>query len=317
MKNIYVLGGATVDIMARSEKSIIAGDSNPGQVRYSFGGVAHNIASNLALYGCRVNFITALSEDGFGRQILESCQEMGLNMEYCQLFSDRGSAVYVAVVDPEGEMNVAVADMDLLSHLDTEKLIPVFEKVQKDDIVVVDTNFTCRQIASLIANITGKIYADPISTSKAVKIRPFLDRLEFLKPNLMEAEVISGMKVEGENDYYPLLKWFIDRGVKTIAISMASSGVIASDGNSYLHIGNIPSEIVNTTGAGDAFMAGYIYGRYNDEDFENCIRYALAGASLAMESYHTVNPLLDPRKLRERYDRVCREAERELLKERL
>ena len=69
MKKIYVVGGANVDVLARSFNEIVPADSNPGHVSYSFGGVAHNIACNLAKMGCYVDFVTALSNDAFGKQV--------------------------------------------------------------------------------------------------------------------------------------------------------------------------------------------------------------------------------------------------------
>ena len=73
MSKIYVIGGANVDISARSFNQIVDYDSNPGKVSYSFGGVAHNIARNLSNIGCKVDYITAFSNDHFGRQLVNQC----------------------------------------------------------------------------------------------------------------------------------------------------------------------------------------------------------------------------------------------------
>ncbi len=313
MRKIYILGGATVDISAQSYGELIPGDSNPGRVRYSFGGVGHNIAANLALAGCPVSFITAFSDDAFGRQIRESCQALGMDLSLSQLIEGVPSSVYAAVVDPRGEMNIAVADMELLSHFKVAKLTEVFASLKKDDLAVIDTNFTEEQIAGLIGVLHCRIYADPISTTKAHKIVPFLSRLEYFKPNLLEAEAISGLKCRGESDYQPLLKWFRDRGVRHIVISMAEKGLIAADEDGYYHIGNIANKIVNTTGAGDAFMAGYMYGQYHGHGFVDCLRYSLAAAAIALESHQTVNLELDGDKLEKYYIRVRDESAVEVL----
>ena len=125
MSKIYVIGGANVDISARSFNQIVEYDSNPGKVSYSFGGVAHNIARNLSNIGCEVNYITAFSNDNFGRQLVESMNSSNISIDHSQFFDGQTTSLYLAVVEPDGDMKVAIADMEILSHLDINRLEPV------------------------------------------------------------------------------------------------------------------------------------------------------------------------------------------------
>ena len=220
MSKIYVIGGANVDISARSFNQIVDYDSNPGKVSYSFGGVAHNIARNLSNIGCKVNYITAFSNDNFGRQLVESMRNSNISIENSQFFDDQTTSLYLAVVEPNGDMKVAIADMEILSHLDISKLEPVLKSLGKDDILVLDTNLTVEQIGQLINMADCHIFVDPISTAKAVKISGYLDKLDMLKPNRLEAEILSGLKLENVDDYLPVLDWFIEKGCRNIVISM-------------------------------------------------------------------------------------------------
>ena len=74
MREIWVIGGANVDVMAASFKPLVEHDSNPGTVSYSIGGVAHNVACNLARMGCPVHFITALADDLFSSAVMNDCR---------------------------------------------------------------------------------------------------------------------------------------------------------------------------------------------------------------------------------------------------
>ena len=308
MRKIYVVGGANVDILARSYAPIIPADSNPGHVSYSFGGVAHNIACNLAKLGCNVEFITAISEDNFGKQVQQHCIDSGIGITHCQHFKKYSTSLYLAIVQPDGDMNVAIADMEILSHLDLEKVTKVLMEADKDDIVVIDTNLTIDQIRILVQNCPCRIFADPISTTKAIKILPFLDKLYFLKPNHLEAETLSKMPCSTINGYVDNLCFFLDKGVKNIVISLGKDGIIASNGNEAYHVANVPMDILNTTGAGDSFMAGFIYGQYHGRTFLDSLYHAMAASYITLMSNETVNPLMSEKLLRTFHENVRENA---------
>jgi pseudouridine kinase len=314
MSKIYVIGGANVDISARSFNQIVDYDSNPGKVSYSFGGVAHNIARNLSNIGCEVNYITAFSNDNFGRQLVESMNGSNISIVHSQFFDDQTTSLYLAVVEPDGDMKVAIADMEILSHLDINRLEPVLRSLRKDDILVLDTNLTVEQIDKLIDMADCQIFVDPISTAKAVKISGYYDRIDMLKPNRLEAEILSGLKVKSEEDYLPVLNWFIKKGCKSIVISMGKDGLIGSNGREAYHLSNTKVEIVNTTGAGDAFMAGFVYRQHNGFSFLKSLKYALANSAIALISLDTVNSENSPELLNEYYEKVENESQVTVLK---
>ncbi len=308
MNRIYVIGGANVDISARSYEPLREYDSNPGKVSYSYGGVAHNIAANLAGYGLPVEYITAFSTDNWGHLLQNECVNRGISISASQIIPDEGTSLYLAVVQPDGEMKVAIADMEILSRLDIEALADVLGRLDQDDMLVLDTNLTRQQIGRIIELTHCRIYADPISIAKSSRIMPYLGRLEMLKPNNFEAEFISGQHLNSEEDYGKILKWFMKQGCSSIVISMGAKGVIAGKGEEAYHLSNASIEIVNTTGAGDAFMAGYIYGQYNRYDFLDCLRYALAGSAIAVRSPDTVSSEINEELLKYYYEKIRKES---------
>ena len=77
---IVVVGGANMDISGRPDAPLVAQDSNPGKVRLSPGGVARNIAHNLALLGEDVKLITAFGDDPHANQLAEGCRRLGIDV---------------------------------------------------------------------------------------------------------------------------------------------------------------------------------------------------------------------------------------------
>lgn len=308
MNRVYVIGGANVDISARSYQPLREYDSNPGKVSYSFGGVAHNIAANMAGYGLPVEYITAFSTDNWGDLLQDECINRGISIEHSQIIPEECTSLYLAVVEPDGEMKVAIADMEILSRLDIERLADVLSRLDHDDLLVIDTNLTEEQISRIIELAHCRIYADPISIAKSVRIMDHLDRLEMLKPNNYEAEIMSGLKLEEEKDYRKVLDWFIEHGSGSIVISMGARGVIGRKDEQAYHLSNADIEIVNTTGAGDAFMAGYIYGQYHQHSFLDSLRYALAASAIAIRSSDTVSSEISEELLQQFYEKIKKES---------
>ncbi|MBQ3376460.1 MAG: bifunctional hydroxymethylpyrimidine kinase/phosphomethylpyrimidine kinase [Erysipelotrichaceae bacterium] len=309
MNRVCVIGGANVDLSARSFEPIRDYDSNPGKVSYSFGGVAHNIAANMAGFGLPVEYITAFSTDSWGKLLKQECFDRGISIKHSQTVSDEGTSLYLAVVEPDGEMKVAIADMNILSRLDIDVLSPILEQLDQDDLLVLDTNLTQQQISQILSHVHCRVYVDPISIAKSTRICGFFDRLEMLKPNIFEAEYLSGKRIEEEKDCKKMLDWFIDRGIKSIVISMGSKGVMGRRGEEAYHLANADIEIVNTTGAGDAFMAGYIYGQYHGYDFLDSMRYALAASAIAIKSADTVSSEISEDLLKQYYKKIRKESE--------
>lgn len=301
MKQIWVIGGANVDIMAASFKPLIARDSNPGTVSCSIGGVAHNVACNLAKMGCPVHFITALSDDVFASMVERECLDSGIMMEHSQHISGYSTSMYLAIAQPDGDMAIAIADMDILSHLDVEAILPLLRNMNEDDLVFIDTNLTETQIRDIVTNCRGRIFCDPISTPKAGKILPYLQNIEALKPNLLEAQSMLESDTE---DPLELLKGFKKKGLDTVVISMGADGIIGYDRDGACHVSSLKTEVINTTGAGDACMAGFMYGQYQDRSFTDSVRLAVAAGTIAVNSLKTVSDDMNEDRLNEYCEKV-------------
>ena len=85
---------------------------------------------------------------------------------------------------------------------------------------------------------------------------------------------------------------FLEKGVRRVFITLGTEGVYYHDGTTSRHIPNPPVEVVNATGAGDAFVAGLVYGHMHGYDADRSARYAMATAILTLESKDTINPNL-------------------------
>jgi len=290
----YVMGGANVDIIGRSAAPLVAADSNPGRMSYSFGGVGRNIADNMVRMGSPVSFMTALATDFFGRQVEEACRGIGMDMTYSQRFDGCGMSTYMAIEGPDGDMALAINDMQILDCFDVGRAAKVLAGLGPDDVLVCETNFSRSQLETILQAASCPVYLDPISTVKAVKVAGLLDRLHMIKPNRLEAQALSGLPLQGPDDYVPMLDWFCGQGVDQVVISMGADGVIAAADGCRLAIRPPAVTVVNATGAGDAMLAGMVNAVRLGRGFKESIMMGLAAARIAVLAATTVAADMSP-----------------------
>ena len=295
-----VVGGVNVDIGGHSFGPLVAADSNPGRVSMSLGGVGRNIAHNVRLLGVDVRLLTAYGDDLNGERVAASCSALGIDMS-CALRVPGGStSTYLYLTDQEGEMALAVSDMEICNEITPAYLSANLQVLQNAQVVVADCNIPAESLQYLAENVTVPLFIDPVSTIKAEKLRPILSRIHTLKPNRLEAELLSGVKIEGREDVAKAADKLMAMGVHRLFISLGADGVLAAMGEEKLWLPNLPGNMVNTTGCGDAFTAALVWAYLEGKDLRSTALAGLAAGSIAMESEQTINPAMSAELLKSR-----------------
>ena len=295
-----VVGGVNMDIGGRPFAPLVAQDSNPGRVTMSLGGVGRNIAHNMALLGVDTRLVTAFGDDLYAQKIAASCGELGIDISQCLQVPGASTSTYLFLADQEGDMALAVSDMEIYQHMTPAFLQSRQNLLQNAQLIVVDTNIPAESLAWLAEHIRVPIFADPVSTAKAVKLQPILGKLHTLKPNRMEAELLSGVTITDEASLNRAADALLDTGLRRVFVSLGGDGVFAADHNGRAHLPCLPSEMVNTTGCGDAFMAAIAWAYLEGTDLEGTAQAGLAASSIAMEGAETINPAMSVELLRQR-----------------
>ena len=295
-----VIGGINVDIGGTSNAALVAEDSNPGIVRLSLGGVGRNIAHNLSLMGTEVQLLSAYGDDLYGQQVAASCSELGIDLSHALRLSDARTSTYLYINDANGDMALAVSDMSICDRITPAYLASNLYLLQNAQVVVVDTNIPAESLQWLADNVTVPIFCDPVSTIKAEKVRPILGKLHTLKPNKIEAELLSGIPIHTMEDMEKAAQALLDTGLRRVFISMGADGVYGATHTEHKHIPNRPVNLVNTTGCGDAFMAALVWAYLEGTSLEDTLKAGLAASSIAIETTETINPNMSAELMRQR-----------------
>ena len=290
---VFVIGAVNMDLSGTPSGELRMGDSNPGKITMSPGGVGRNIAENLRLLGRKVSLITIMGEDTYADVIREHCLNAGVDLQYSFTDPLGRTSAYLCINEQNGDLSAAVSDMTICDGLTPARLEPLLPVLNRGSMVIADANLPEETLAWIAKKITVPVAADPVSVSKAPRLLPLLSRLTLLKPNIPETELLTGVTIRGDLNLSRAADALHRLGVKRVYISLGSRGVWADDvREGGMLIPCAPGTIVNTTGCGDAFVAAAADAFLNGLDTMEAARRALAASAICAEDNAAVSPKL-------------------------
>lgn len=138
---MLVIGACNIDIQGISSKKINPADSNIGKVHFRFGGVGRNIFMNLRNLVPSTRFISLVSKDYFGSRLIDDLNKRSVNTKDL-ILTDNRSSIYLSILDSNRDLNVAISDMDLITHLTPDLLETKKDLIEESQIIVIDTNLS-------------------------------------------------------------------------------------------------------------------------------------------------------------------------------
>jgi pseudouridine kinase len=336
---VVVIGGANIDLRGRSKEELKMYTTNPGKINVGSGGVGRNIAHNLALLNVPVTLLSAVGDDGEGIRILEETGKAGVKTEQMIISGEHPTGIYLGILDEKGEMEVAVSDMRILEEITVEYLRSKAYLIKESKIVVIDTNIpeqSIEYVVDLCNKVKVPILVEPVSVEKAKKLRKVLDGsgrwpIDYITPSKDELESILGAEMGDDQDLSLDINLDIVRaaeelkskGVKNVIVTLGKRGIYVSYGSGTdeekqgnpkkpgKYMGSYKGEVVDVTGAGDALVAGLVYGIYKGYSLEVAARFGLAGAALTISTKEAVRRDLREGLLRSRIEEEKEEGKEE------
>jgi pseudouridine kinase len=288
---VCVIGGTNIDIQGFPANDFVPRDSNPGTVKISLGGVGRNIAENLSRLGAETKLITALGNDVYGNKIMEEARMVGLDMQHSLLLAGQSTSTYLCILDSEGDMLAAIASMDIIEQITVEFIQRKKPQIENAQICLLDTNIPRETIEYIVAAHKDTcFFLDTVSSAKAKKVKDIIGKFHTIKPNKIEAEVLSGLPITNNEDLKKCGDYFLRQGVRQVFITLGNKGVYYNNGatEAFLHPPKAPA--VSATGAGDAFMAAIIYGKLHEFPLDYAARFAVSASILALSHADTIHP---------------------------
>ena len=293
---VLCIGAAAVDRTYRLAAPLVPGTSNPVSGRRGFGGVARNVTENLARLGSSASLITLIGDDDDGRALVEGLTAVGVGTGGVVRVSGRMTATYVAVLTPEGELALGLAEMAILDGLTPDLLNANAERLATTDWVFADCNVTADLMATLAdpeRRHGYRLAVDPVSVAKSAHLPLDLHGIDLLVLNRDEAAAILGrrglMSLGPQESAAALLR----AGAAEVVLTLGADGALAANREGVVRVAATPATPVDVTGAGDSLMAAVLHALMGEEPLAAAVAFGCRAAALTVASPYTVAPGLN------------------------
>ncbi len=285
-QSVCCIGGITLDRALLLRDSAILGTSNPASSHRSCGGVARNVAENLARLSVRCQLIGVVGNDEAGRAVVRETAGQGVDTSLVATRKDGTTGSYSAVMQPDGELLIGVADMDIFEAIDQQLIDGHWEQIASAALVFADTNMPADSLEYLLErcrNNDKRIFVDAVSAPKAPKLAAELSGIEMLFCNLAEARAILGDAVDSD-DGEAAVKALTAKGAAMTVVTAGADGLWCADKRDCKFLPAVLSDVVDVSGAGDALIAGTLFGRLMGRDLLTSCKIGLKAASMTIGS---------------------------------
>ena len=287
---VVVVGGMNMDIFGMPDRKVIERDSNIGEIGMAVGGVGQNIAQNLAHLEVPTYLVTVYGEDYNGALLQQSCAENHISLDQAHEIKGGRSSTYMYITDEHGDMLVGVNDMAICEQITPEFLATKLDFINHADICLIDANISQQAIDWLGSHVTVPLFGDTVSVTKAHHFEHILNKLHTLKPNALEASLLSGVKVTDTQSAEAAAAVLLDKGVQNVFISLGADGILCANQREMVHVPILKTDIVNANGAGDCGMAAITWSYFTnpERELQATGQIAQAASSIALESTKSV-----------------------------
>lgn len=322
-----VIGGINVDFIAKGTTTkLVFGQTNPGSVCQSFGGVGRNIADCLSRLGHKPLFISAIGKDSHSDAVLNYCKHMDTSA--VARLQDQRTATYCAFITESGELSLGLGDMDIHQQIQEQYVSQFEDQLASASLVVLDGNIPVSTI-DYVCRIAKKhavaVWFEPTDADKACK--PFLSEswkaLSYTSPNLAELCTMNhtlGLPIPTElprslEDVLgcvPALSRPLLEHLNCVVVTLGALGVMVCGEHDagtvnlqlqkrqkghlcalhYPALAMSSKETVNVSGAGDSFAGAMMVGILQGLETDSCVRMGLLAARTSLLSPHPIDPSL-------------------------
>ncbi|HEX9374049.1 MAG TPA: carbohydrate kinase family protein [Roseiflexaceae bacterium] len=291
LPEVVVVGAACLDVKGRLGEDIVAGTSNPGDVRVSAGGCARNVAENLARLGTPTALLSVVCQDDFGLAIVRQTERSGVNTDHMLIRCEQHSAAYMALLSSQNALLLAVDDTVAIEAITPEYIGDHADLLAGARMVVLDANVPLPSAEALLAICRAAgvpVALDPVAYAPALRYRPLAGAFYLTTPNAVEAQALTGLPVAGVDQGALAAKHLVGAGVEIAIITLGHDGLVYATSEASGYVPSIEVEIVDPTGAGDALTAAVVYALLNDIPVDEAVRMGVSAAALALGSADTV-----------------------------
>ncbi|MFZ4454084.1 carbohydrate kinase [Salibacterium aidingense] len=298
---IVCIGGANIDRKYYVKDSLQWSTSNPVTSTDSVGGVARNIAENLGRLDMETILLTAGGTDAAWTHIKES-SSLYMNVSYAALIPEMTTGSYSAILDADGEMIFALADMDVYEAITPQYILKHDRLLSRAKCVAADLNCP-KETLQLLCHKANQynlpLMLVTVSAPKMTHLPEDLNDVTWLITNREESEASLDRKITDNEEWRKAVTRWLEKGVSNAVITDGGKGaMIGNEEAGIYHVPAVPMEnAVDVTGAGDAFCSAVLYAWLEGKDLPAIAKAGMINAAETLTSAYTVRENLSAAQL--------------------
>lgn len=283
---MLVIGAVFVDVKGFPNEKYIPTGTNIGRVEFVHGGVCRNVAENFASLGVDTRFVSMIDDSAMGREVRDRLNGLGVDTHH-MLSVDNGMGMWLAILDENGNLAGSVSRQPDFLPLQTylqARLEEIISECEEDIVIEFDMNETISAHVLNCARKQGRrVYSIVGNMGVILKHPEYLWEVACFICNEIEAGRLFGLDLSHKTpeEMLPILQRESEKaGIKSMVLTMGSQGAVYVDhisGESG-HCPGLPVNMVDSTGAGDAFFTGTVGALSRGWRLSNAVQ---AGAKLA------------------------------------
>ena len=309
---VTMIGPAIVDIMAGpiSENIFRLGSIPMDEIKMTFGGNGYNESYVLNRFGVDVDLITKLGKDEAGRKVLEQLRSLGIRTDHVIMEDGLPTSINIVLFDEQGERRFLTnpqGSQRRLSEADVEKAVETCADIVCFSCMFISPLFDIPSMERIFRKIKQRpervLVVDMTKAKNGESVRdlaPLLPYVDYILPNEEELKLLGGDDIR--KSAVDLLHY----GAGCVVVKRGSRGCTVFTGQESFDVEAFKeAKVIDTTGAGDTFAAGFIYGLLHQKPLAECARFANAAASCCVESVGATEGVVSVEEPARRYEMMC------------
>ncbi|HEY8784149.1 MAG TPA: ribokinase [Mucilaginibacter sp.] len=282
MKRIIVVGSANTDMVVKSEKLPLPGETSLGGMFFmNAGGKGANQAVAAARLGGNVTLVAKIGNDIFGKQTVEGLQKENINADYVFVDEEAPSGTALIMVNKAGENCIVVAPGANANLLPAD--IDKVKDMAEAEIILMQLEIPMETITAVIKNAKANHQKVILNPAPAQKLDDeLLNGLFLITPNETEASLLTGITVDDAATASLAAGIFINKGVQNVLITLGSKGACFQNKNLAIMTDAPVVEAMDTTAAGDTFSGAIAVAITENMDWQKAIQFAVNAASISV-----------------------------------
>jgi pseudouridine kinase len=292
LPRVVVIGAAGFDIKGRvTSDRVFEGSSNAGELTMGVGGVARNVAENLARLDVPTTLIAAVADDMLGEMVVQRTRDAGVDTDLVLSLPGARTGAYLGLLAPEGDVLMGIDDMGIVRRITPRVVRQARRMLRGAGIVVMDANLptqTIRTVRRICSVAAVPVCIEPVSLPLIGRIIPCIAGSALFTPNVAEAEAILGRTIATLEEAQAAALAFREWDIDIVVLTLGGGGAVYATSEGSGHVPAIQTDIVDESGAGAAMTAGIICGLMHRFPVDEAIALGASAASLTLLSPETV-----------------------------